>query len=448
MGDKDWISELPDDLLCRILSFLPTTIAVRTTVLSKRWNNVWTCVPNLDLDCQRDFVPYYQLCDHDRFDMFVDRVLCSRDSSDIKKFRLRTCVTDLACVEGWICTAVRRNVVELDLHLDAGHEENYTFVLPRSFFSCKTLKVLKLYGSLCISVPYAPPASRCFPSLKCLLVSVKSPGCKSLMEKVLTNCPVLEDLIICTNIHQSHAPIYMMTVSAPELKTLRISSSIEKYVQKNVLIDAPKLEMLDVRTQIQGVSNYSLDARSLVKANIAFYDYYFGGQASLPEHAIALLAGISNVKYLSLQTSRLRAGDLPFFPNLNQLKVVVDHCKYWDFLAVLLENAPNLEDLDLEDGTMRDEKHSKLQWKPPKVVPNCLSSHLKTITLCPFRGQKIDMELAEYLLNNGHLLEKMTLHASYYWRTLDVGSALLMFNRASMTCQVEYNRENSAWDID
>ncbi|KAI5332843.1 hypothetical protein L3X38_022972 [Prunus dulcis] len=409
MGDKDWISELPDALLCRILSFLPTTIwAVRTSILSKRWNNVWTCVPNLDLDCGGNFG--YHHCDHDRFAMFVDRVLCSRDSSDIKKFRLRTCVTDLARVEGWICTAVRRNVVELELELDAG--EKYTFVLPRSVFSCKTLKVLKLHGSLCI--PYAPPASRCFPSLKCLLVSVKSPGCKSLMEN--------------------------MKVSALELKTLRMSLS-KKYPGENVLIDAPKLEKLDVQTHLEGVSNYSLDARSLVNANIDFDDY-FADRASLPKHAIALLAGISNVKYLSLKTSYLRAGELPFFPNLNKLKVVVYRCKYWDLLAVLLENAPNLEDLDLEDGTMRDEKHSKLHWKPPKVVPNCLLSHLKTITLCPFRGQKIDMELAEYLLNNGHLLDKMTLYASYFWHTLDVGSALRMFNRASMTCQVEYNRIN------
>lgn len=307
MGDKDWISELPDALLCRILSFLPTTIwAVRTTVLSKRWNNVWTCVPNLDLDCGRDFGYRhcdrgYRHCDRDRFATFVDRVLCSRDSSDIKKFRLRTCVTDLARVEGWIFTAVRRNVVELELELNAG--EKYTFVLPRSIFSCKTLKVLKLYGSLCI--PYAPPSSRCFPSLKCLHVSLKSPGCKSFMENVFTNCPGLEDLgIYYTNILQIDAP--MRKVSAPELKTLRISLSKE-YPGENVLIDAPKLEKLDVQTQLEVVSNYSLDARSLVNANIVFDDYYYyADPASLPKHAIALLAGIYNVKYLSLRTSFLR----------------------------------------------------------------------------------------------------------------------------------------------
>ncbi|XP_050373112.1 putative F-box/FBD/LRR-repeat protein At3g49040 [Argentina anserina] len=47
-GD-DRISELRDDILRHILSFLVTLDCVRTTVLAKRWNNLWTgCVINLE----------------------------------------------------------------------------------------------------------------------------------------------------------------------------------------------------------------------------------------------------------------------------------------------------------------------------------------------------------------------------------------------------------------
>ncbi|CAB4307562.1 unnamed protein product [Prunus armeniaca] len=83
-GDKDRISELPDALVCHLLSFLPTTCAVRTTVLFRRWNNVWTCVTNLDFKDDRDFWCNHG-CDYDRFEMFVERVLSLTDPSDIKE---------------------------------------------------------------------------------------------------------------------------------------------------------------------------------------------------------------------------------------------------------------------------------------------------------------------------------------------------------------------------
>lgn len=49
-GLEDRISKLPDAVLCHILSFMPTKYAVLTSVLSKRWQYLWTCVNTLDLD--------------------------------------------------------------------------------------------------------------------------------------------------------------------------------------------------------------------------------------------------------------------------------------------------------------------------------------------------------------------------------------------------------------
>lgn len=45
--DEDRISTLPDHLLHNILSFIPTQDAVRTGVLSRRWQRVWIEVPTL-----------------------------------------------------------------------------------------------------------------------------------------------------------------------------------------------------------------------------------------------------------------------------------------------------------------------------------------------------------------------------------------------------------------
>ena len=127
---EDRISQLPDAVLRHILSFIPSTkCVVRTSILSTRWKHIWTCVPNLYFDdaefsSSADFVA------------FVNRVLLVRDSSAIQKFHLhcnRCHAEDFSRIDGWIRTAVRYNVVELDLCIDADTEE--MFELPKSLLT-------------------------------------------------------------------------------------------------------------------------------------------------------------------------------------------------------------------------------------------------------------------------------------------------------------------------
>ncbi|XP_062145390.1 uncharacterized protein LOC133852638 [Alnus glutinosa] len=74
--DIDWnhkcLGDLLKAVLRHILSFLPTKDAVRTSVLSKRWEYLWASTPNLDFErsllAKRNFLRN-----------FVERVFCLRD---------------------------------------------------------------------------------------------------------------------------------------------------------------------------------------------------------------------------------------------------------------------------------------------------------------------------------------------------------------------------------
>ncbi|EFH38517.1 hypothetical protein ARALYDRAFT_921000 [Arabidopsis lyrata subsp. lyrata] len=54
----DLISSLPDDILQHILSFIQTKIAIKTSLLSKRWRHVWCGTPSLSFSCNRVEAPF------------------------------------------------------------------------------------------------------------------------------------------------------------------------------------------------------------------------------------------------------------------------------------------------------------------------------------------------------------------------------------------------------
>nr|CDM86213.1 unnamed protein product [Triticum aestivum] len=68
-GCEDRLSTLPEDVILRLLSFLPSRQAVRTCVLATRWRTLWKSVPALRIDetenvlsCQSLEVLEMELC--------------------------------------------------------------------------------------------------------------------------------------------------------------------------------------------------------------------------------------------------------------------------------------------------------------------------------------------------------------------------------------------------
>ncbi|KAK2409075.1 FBD-associated F-box protein [Trifolium repens] len=79
------ISDLPDSLLCHILTYLPTRTSVATMkLMSRRWSNLWKHLQVFDFF--HDFRNRERL---ERFKFFVNSVLALRRSHDIRKLHVQ-----------------------------------------------------------------------------------------------------------------------------------------------------------------------------------------------------------------------------------------------------------------------------------------------------------------------------------------------------------------------
>ncbi|XP_061988356.1 F-box/FBD/LRR-repeat protein At1g16930-like [Rosa rugosa] len=477
--NEDRISGLPGAVLCHILSFLSTREAVKTSVLSHRWKNVWASVPILDFDEEEYYLEYVFRTlsrpigyDPDWFAQFVNRVLLFRCPGDIHRFRLvATRMHDVSLIYAWISTAIRRNVVELDLRVGTSTDPH--FEIPKRLFMCSTLVKLKLWLRRDISV--ITPRSNCFPCLKFLHVTLLYPDSDS-MEKLFSRFPVLEDLIIDGNLEDASA--FKLDISAPKLKRLQIRLTVHKFAMGSnnfvnyvcqifINADAPDLEELDICSDV--LVSFSLkNANCLSKAEVDFsdvkeledHDCFLG----LVDRIRQIFAGICDAKYLTVKAPILTALDignqrlLPTLNNLSHLELQLETCRCLQSLTTWLKISPNLEHLKIstnrehlwfaDDYKYCDDDNEDIlvhEWGAPEFANICLVSHLKTVCLWDFKGCPNDMEVAKYLVKHGKALNKVTIYTHFSEdKEMEIQSPITLwskfskFLRGSKTCKIQF----------
>ncbi|MBA0788866.1 hypothetical protein Gotri_025508, partial [Gossypium trilobum] len=233
---EDRISNFPDHIRCHILSFLPIHEAVRTSILSTKWRNLFASISTVDFDTYL----LRGLTDRnvDSFKNFVDRLLKFPDQLSLDCFRLRG--DEIASwndgdhdfdVSGWICAAVCRGVKEIDLYLD-----NFCHTLPALLFTCHSLRTLTLVAK--DSKIFEVPSEVCLRNLKTLCIT-NSVLIGDSLNRLISNCHVLEDLAFdeC-----SVAYAREIIIQIPSLKSLYLDFFFPigalNYV---VVINAPNL---------------------------------------------------------------------------------------------------------------------------------------------------------------------------------------------------------------
>ncbi|CDY29170.1 BnaC09g15670D [Brassica napus] len=241
-GGVDSISSLPDEMLHHIFSFVPTKVAITTSVLSKRWRHVWYKTPYLSfphhkssLESIHETLASYTAPKIMRFHLYVDR-----ETSEASERSHH--------VDSLIKFAISPNVEKLSLVLNA------YYVFPDFFFSNSSLKQLILDSWNYIR----PKCTVSWTSLQNL--SLRNCSLDESFIKVLSGSPMLECLTL-----QSCSLSCLDLSESPRLR--RLDLEFFNSSPRKCHIVAPHIHYLRM---IDFTQKYSLVdvSSSLIEANI------------------------------------------------------------------------------------------------------------------------------------------------------------------------------------
>ncbi|RZC75403.1 hypothetical protein C5167_050887, partial [Papaver somniferum] len=355
---EDRISELYDPLIHHIFSFLPIQCVIATSVLSKRWKDIWISAPVINIrkwrrevkiDNEKRMLEVVRCEETDGLGNSLDRMLLfptfgvpNDIMPTIKKFHLkfrafdehentRLFNNDRIC--GWIFTLIMRKVEELSLRLVKN------FLLPPCLFTSETLTMLEIEMAGDLSTKIKKTGTLGFPQ------AISFPKLKIL--------------------HLKHMKVLQISVAS--LKRLFITNS--KKFSFKIKIYSPNLQSLTYigipRDYIMMDHSFSSLVGADINIAVEFLSLRSKGRQAYQCGLKNLLGGISNAKLLKISDSTLESllceglftSQSPTshnytFHNLRRLEVSSKmSCVAITVLVYLLSALPNLESIVLQKMT-------------------------------------------------------------------------------------------------
>ncbi|KAL9283654.1 putative FBD-associated F-box protein [Arabidopsis thaliana] len=398
----DRISLLPDDVVFKILSFVPTKVVVSTNLLSKRWRYLWKHVPKLDY---RD--PSLVDTEHWRASRFVDKFLLLHEAPVLETLHLslsRNCPP--SDIETWISVAISRGVRNLHIYLYI--PSTGPIRLPRSLYTCETL--VSLYLLLDFTVDDAP-FMFCLRSLKVLVLLFAKFSSDEIVNRLLSGCPVLEGLILI----RRNDNVKNFTIAAPSLQRLIAIDCRSQVPGDDVgfVIKAPSLKSLTLLNFSPHSGFRSLvKMPDLVKASIKVRHgdskMFMGCLTSTKRLALCLqppldscpIGVFNQLESLSLCTCSLGWCRLILnhTPKLRVLRFEQRQAKFYQLLDPLKRCCSSSVDV-------------QTQWEQPNSVPKCLISSLETVEWIDYKGREVEKKVVMYLLENSRQLKTMAIRS-------------------------------------
>ncbi|XP_031404951.1 F-box/FBD/LRR-repeat protein At1g13570-like isoform X2 [Punica granatum] len=410
--DQDRISDLPVDLIERILCLLPLREAARTSILSRSWRYTWTALTELVFDEHCTPLPSRDKSIAERLVKIIDTVLLHH-WGPIKKFVLsHGRFKGTSDIDRWIMHLSRMSVTDFTFHL----EYNDPFCIPSCLFHCRHLVKLDLaHCSLKL-----PPAFEGFENLESLQLTAVNLTQDSL-EKLISSCPQLSELDLLLADHITH-----LTIDAPNLKELAIYGDL-------------------------GDINFGCNSLTRVEMGSFYMEYEHAQANEYHSNLEKFFTQLLLIRVLRIEEEGLKylsVGKVPtVLPNpIVNLEIIVikaDLSCLRDALTTLciLRSSPNLEQIVFSlcsEHEVADEDEiedcSEIYRSPSPLKA------LRFVSVCDSNNRPQEMSFLKFVLLNSPVLEKMEVHVSRAGPDMIRADKLLekleQFQRASAQAQI------------
>ncbi|CAI8609761.1 unnamed protein product [Vicia faba] len=381
-NEEDVINQLPEGIPINILSKLQIHEAVRTSILSRKWKNLWTyfsgalefkgspIMKDMKKDMKKITGRSLQMAMEIMYDAerqtytnWINELLVSLRSSSLRGLKLWFPMKNVSDVDNWIRFAVRRKVRMLELYFGRAID----YVLPLELFK------VERFDSLCV--------------LRMKSISVT----EEMLEYLLCNCVLLETLSLV----DSEVPKTMKVSVSGSLLKLKCLDLVRCRELTKVEILAEKLVSFkyygpNLETEFKSVS-------SLVEASFGGSFVEFVRESFMLQIKVLKLDITQNSPQVICWLSQL-----PMLNNLKDLELVAcgDDGIILSACVMLLKTSPSLSRLTIK---MLNTKPSlRAEHKFPK---ECQYS-IKELELVGFSGE---VELVLHILENAVELKKITI---------------------------------------
>ncbi|AES91048.1 putative F-box domain, FBD domain, leucine-rich repeat domain, L domain-containing protein [Medicago truncatula] len=379
--EEDIINQLPDGIPINILANLPIKEAARTSILSRKWKNLWTYFSGtLEFEgspIMKDMIKDLKKVTGGRLQMameimydaerqtytsWINELLSSLQCSTLQGLKFWFPMKNVSDIDNWIHFAVQKKVQKLELYF--GH--TIVYVLPLHIFK------VERFNSLCV--------------LRMKSITVTD----EMLEYLMCNCQLLETLSLV----DSRVP-----------KTMKVSGSSLK-LKCLELVRCWELTKIEIFAEkLVSFKYYGSHLETEFKSVPCLEEASFGGsfvefvrESFLPQIKVLKLDITQNSPEVIYWLSQL-----PKLKNLKHLELVACADDGISACVMLLKASPSLWRLKIK----------MLNTKPTYITEHKFTMechyNLKELELVGFCGAACEVELVMYILENTDELQKITI---------------------------------------